>query len=243
MTAGGAGKTPVVLSLAALFRARGQQPHILSRGYGGSLKGPLRVDPARHTADEVGDEPLLLAAAAPTWIGADRVASAQAAIAAGADLLLLDDGFQNPALAYDVSLIVIDGGFGFGNGRVMPAGPLREPIARALERASAAVIVGASAHTVAFDHLPVLGARLVPLEADDLKAARVVAFAGIGRPAKFFATLRELGADPRRDARLCRSSCLQRNRSCGAGRNSPGQQRRARHHREGLGAAAACLAK
>ena len=194
VTAGGAGKTPVVLSLATAFHARGKQPHILSRGYGGSLKGPLRVDPARHTASDVGDEPLLLAATAPTWIGADRVASAQAAVAEGADLLLLDDGFQNPALLYDVSLLVIDGGFGFGNGRVMPAGPLREPVAPALERASAAVVIGASARTVAFDHLPVLGARLMPLEADDLKGARVVAFAGIGRPAKFFATLQELGA-------------------------------------------------
>lgn len=194
LTAGGAGKTPVVLSLAAMLRVRGRAPHILSRGYGGSLTGPLRVDAAHHTASEVGDEPLLLAAAAPCWIGADRVASARAAIAAGADLLLLDDGFQNPALHYDVALIVIDGGYGIGNGRVIPAGPLREPVARALGRADAVVMIGHSEPALALGRVPLLAARLEPLGADDLKAARVVAFAGIGRPAKFFATLRDLGA-------------------------------------------------
>lgn len=194
LTAGGAGKTPVVLSLAAILRAQGRRPHILSRGYGGSLKGPLRVDATRHTAREVGDEPLLLAAAAPSWIGADRVASAEAAIAAGADCLLLDDGFQNPALRYDVALVVIDSGYGIGNGRVIPAGPLREPVAAALARASAAVVIGPSEQPLALGRLPVLSARLAPVEAADLNGARVVAFAGIGRPAKFFASLAETGA-------------------------------------------------
>lgn len=194
LTAGGAGKTPVVLSLAQLLRARGRQPHILSRGYGGNLKGPLPVDPARHSASDVGDEPLLLAAAAPCWIGADRVASARAAIAAGADLLLLDDGFQNPALHYDVALVVIDGGYGLGNGRIMPAGPLREPAAPALRRASAVVMIGACEKRIELGHLPILTAQLAPLEADALRGQRVVAFAGIGRPAKFFATLTALGA-------------------------------------------------
>lgn len=194
LTAGGAGKTPVVLSLAAMLRDRGRVPHILSRGYGGSLTGPLLVDPAQHSASKVGDEPLLLAEAAPTWIAADRVASARAAIAAGADLLLLDDGFQNPALHYDVALIVIDGGYGIGNGRVIPAGPLREPVARALGRADAVVMIGHREQALALGRLPALAAHLEPLAAGDLKAARVVAFAGIGRPAKFFATLRDLGA-------------------------------------------------
>jgi tetraacyldisaccharide 4'-kinase len=194
LTAGGAGKTPVVLSLAALLSARGKRPHILSRGYGGSLKGPLQVDPAHHSAREVGDEPLLLAAAAPCWIGADRVASARAAIAAGADILLLDDGFQNPALHYDVALVVIDGGYGIGNGRVMPAGPLREPVAPALQRASAVVMIGACEKRIELGGLPILSAQLAPVEGDALKGQRVVAFAGIGRPAKFFATLTALGA-------------------------------------------------
>ena len=188
LTAGGAGKTPVVLSLAQLLRERGRRPHILSRGYGGSLKGPLQVDPARHSASEVGDEPLLLAAAAPCWIGADRVASARAAIGADADLLLLDDGFQNPALNYDIALIVIDGGYGIGNGRVMPAGPLREPLAAALERASAIIVMGYDSTALTWENKPVLRTRLVT-HGQDYDLRRVIAFAGIGRPEKFFETL------------------------------------------------------
>jgi tetraacyldisaccharide 4'-kinase len=194
LVAGGAGKTPVVLSLAAMLRQRGRQPQILSRGYGGSLTGPLRVDPTQHNAGQVGDEPLLLAAVAPTWIGRDRVASARAAIAAGADILLLDDGFQNPALHYDRALIVIDGGYGIGNGRIMPAGPLREPVAPALGRSDAVVMIGDNTQALTLGTVPMLTARLAPLDGDDLKDKRVVAFAGIGRPAKFFATLIELGA-------------------------------------------------
>jgi tetraacyldisaccharide 4'-kinase len=192
--AGGAGKTPVVLSLAQFLQKAGRRPHILSRGYGGNLPGPLQVDPARHGAGDVGDEPLLLATVAPTWIGRDRIASAKAAIASGADFLLLDDGFQNPALHYDISLVVVDGGYGIGNGEIIPAGPLREPVAQALSRATAIVMVGKNLHGFAAGGVPMLGAQLVPVGGDDLKGTRVVAFAGIGRPEKFFATLRELGA-------------------------------------------------
>jgi tetraacyldisaccharide 4'-kinase len=197
LVAGGAGKTPVTLSLAALLAGRGWRPHILTRGYGGSLRGPVAVNAARHAAAEVGDEALLLAAAAPCWVARDRVAGARAAVVAGADLLLLDDGFQNPSLAKDLSLVVVDGAYGFGNGSVMPAGPLREPISAGLGRAHAAVIMGedsSGAVSAIGGALPVLRASLTPIDATDLAGRRVLAFAGIGRPAKFYRTLAETGA-------------------------------------------------
>ncbi len=195
LVAGGAGKTPVALSLAKMLTDAGMKPHILSRGYGGSLKGPVRVDLDRHDADDTGDEPLLLAQAAPVWIGANRVTSALAAIDHGADILLLDDGFQNPSLHKDIALIVIDGGYGIGNGRVMPAGPLREPVEEALMRATAVVMMGDDPNRSAPRDKPMLRARLAPRDAVELKGQRVVAFAGIGRPGKFFATMREIGSD------------------------------------------------
>jgi tetraacyldisaccharide 4'-kinase len=193
LVAGGAGKTPVAIDLATRLTRRGARPHLLSRGYGGRAAGPLAVDPARHGADEVGDEALLLARAAPSWVAADRVAGARAAIAAGARAVVMDDGFQNPGLAKDVSLLVIDGAYGFGNGRVIPAGPLREPIAAALARADAVVLMGADEAGVRpqLGAKRVLEARLVPVAP---LAGPVVAFAGIGRPEKFFRTLAEGGA-------------------------------------------------
>ncbi len=166
LVAGGAGKTPIVLSLAELLRRQGRHPHIVSRGYGGRLAGPIAVDPAGHRAADVGDEPLLLARAAPCWVARDRVAGAKAAVAAGADLVLLDDGFQNPSLAKDLSLVVVDGAYGFGNRQVMPAGPLREPIEVGLARAGAVVIIGADeshAEAALARRLPVLHAALAPL--------------------------------------------------------------------------------
>ena len=200
LVAGGAGKTPVALDLARRLAALGRSPHLLTRGYGGSERGPLRVDPARHDAATVGDEALLLAEAAPTWIGADRAASAAAAVAAGADLLAMDDGFQNSGLTKDLSLLVVDGGYGFGNRFPIPAGPLRERLGRGLARADAVVLIGEdrwdSAALLPPD-LPLLRARLVP-DPDTAEALRnraVVAFAGIGRPEKFFETLGELGAE------------------------------------------------
>ena len=197
VTVGGAGKTTLALDLAARLIARGIGVHVLLRGYGGSSSGTRRVgrdDPARL----VGDEARLLAEIAPTWIGADRAASARAAVAAGAEALLLDDGLQNPTLEKDLSLLVIDGGFGFGNGLVMPAGPLREPVAAGAARCHAAVLIGADA-TAAAERLPralpVLRARLVPgPEAVALAGKRVLAFAGIATPEKFFATLAQAGA-------------------------------------------------
>ncbi|MCL2430645.1 MAG: tetraacyldisaccharide 4'-kinase [Alphaproteobacteria bacterium] len=195
VVAGGAGKTPVVESLLDLLAARGRHPAVLSRGYGGRERGPVQVDAAAHGARAVGDEPLMLSRLAPVWVARDRAAAARAAVAAGADCLLMDDGFQNPGLAKDLSLLVIDGAYGLGNGQVMPAGPLREPAARALARADAVVVIGEAA-----DNLgpritkPVLPAALAPVNAADFEGRRVVAFAGIGRPEKFFATLEACGA-------------------------------------------------
>ena len=196
LVAGGAGKTPVALSLGRRLAARGMAPYFLSRGYGGAIAGPLAVDPTRHRADAVGDEPLLLAAVAPTWIARDRVAGARAAAAAGAGLILMDDGFQNPTLAKDLALLVIEGAYGFGNGRVIPAGPLREAPATALARADAVVLLGED-ETSLLPHLggkPVLRGHLAPIDAADWRAAPVLAFAGIARPEKFFRSLAAAGA-------------------------------------------------
>jgi tetraacyldisaccharide 4'-kinase len=196
-TVGGAGKTPLCLDLLARLRAAGIDAHAITRGYGGRLPGPTRVDPETHTAADVGDEALLLAQAAPTWAGADRAAAARAAIAAGATAIVMDDGLQNPSLAKSTAFLVIDGGAGFGNGRLLPAGPLREPIHAAAARCRAAVLIGGDrTHALAAlpPSLPVLRAHLTPGPAmRSLAGQRVLAFAGIGRPEKFFATLEQAG--------------------------------------------------
>ena len=192
---GGSGKTPLALDLGARLLARGRDVAFLTRGYGGRRRMVTRVDLYRHDAASVGDEALLLAAVAPTFVAADRAAAARAAIVAGAELLVMDDGLQNPGLVKDCALLVIDGGAGFGNGRAMPAGPLREAVAAAAARCQAAVLIGADA-TGALGQLPrglpVLRADLLP--ATDMAGQRALAFAGIGRPEKFFATLRQAGA-------------------------------------------------
>ena len=195
VVAGGAGKTPTALAVAARLRAMGRKPVFLSRGHGGRLAGPVLVDPAQHDAADVGDEPLLLAAAGPAIVARDRVAGAALAAAHG-DVVVMDDGFQNPAVAHDLSLLVVDGEVWFGNGRVIPAGPLREPLADALSRADALLVVGGgrSIPSLPPGAPPVLRARLVPRGDPGLDRRAVVAFAGIGRPEKFFATLRSLGA-------------------------------------------------
>ena len=196
VTLGGAGKTTLVLDLAGRLTGRGV--HILLRGYGGSRRGVHLVDHS-DPATLVGDEALLLTRVAPTWIGADRAASARAAIQAGAKVLLMDDGLQNPTLEKTASILVIDGSTGFGNGRVLPAGPLREPVATAAARCQAAVLIGPDdthAADVLPPDLPVLYADLVQDASIGALAGRaVVAFAGIARPEKFFGPLRRAGAE------------------------------------------------
>jgi tetraacyldisaccharide 4'-kinase len=195
---GGAGKTPVALALARRLLAAGRAPHFLTRGYGGREAGPLRVDPARHDHRAVGDEALLLARAAPTWVSRRRAPGACAAVEAGAGVLVMDDAHQNPDVAKDLSLVVVDGGYGFGNRRVIPAGPLREPVSAGLARADAAILIGDDAvgARALIGALTVLEARLVPDEAAvaALAGKRVVAFCGIGRPDKFFDTVKAMGA-------------------------------------------------
>ena len=196
--AGGAGKTTLALDLGARLRALGHRPAFITRGYGGRLRGAAQVDPTRHSAADVGDEALLLAACAPTFRAADRAAAARLAIAGGADVLVMDDGLQNPGLIQTVSLLVIDGAAGFGNGHVIPAGPLREPVPCAASRCQAGVLIGADRHGALAclpATLPVLRAELTPgPQLGALIGQRVLAFAGIARPAKFFDMLHAGGA-------------------------------------------------
>lgn len=200
LTIGGTGKTPAVLAIAERLQGRGIAVAVVSRGYGGTLAGPLRVEPGQHESGEVGDEPLLLAASVPVWIGRDRAAAARAAAGDGAEIVVLDDGFQNPSVAKDLSILVVDAVAGFGNGRVIPAGPLREPVADGIARADLLLAVGNPAPLFAewpnLAGLPCLEGRIEPLATGMPWAGlRVLAFAGIGRPEKFFATLKGLGAE------------------------------------------------
>jgi tetraacyldisaccharide 4'-kinase len=198
VTAGGAGKTTVAMDLAERLQARRIAPHLLCSGYGGRERGPLKVDLDRHDSHAVGDEALLLARVAPTWVGRDRGASARLAVAEGAQALVLDDGLQNPTLTKSLSLLVVDGSFGFGNGRVIPAGPLREPVATGAARCQAAVLIGNDEAGVAAQlppALPVLHARLLPGDgASEVAGRPLLAFAGIANPQKFFDTLAAAGA-------------------------------------------------
>ena len=197
---GGAGKTPLALSIGARLIARGRAMHFLTRGYGGRLKGPIRVDKDQHDARDVGDEPLLLVDVAPTWVSSDRAAAARAAIDAGADVLVMDDGMQNSTLVKTNTFLVVDGEYGFGNEEVFPAGPLRETVADALKRTDEVVIVGADELELDVRlrrHTTVLRASfVVPSEdAQALHGRRIVAFAGIARPVKFLRTLAEIGCE------------------------------------------------
>ncbi len=203
LNVGGGGKTPAALALAERLVERGQHPHFISRGYGGKARCPTRVNPADHNSTEVGDEPLLLAACAPTWVGSNRAASAHAAAGQGATSVILDDGHQNPDLVHDLSIVAVDARRGFGNGQVIPAGPLRETVERGLARADILLLTGTEVERSRFlerwsGHLgvPIVAAHLQPVHMGiEWTGERVVAFAGIADPERFFRTLETLGAD------------------------------------------------
>ena len=198
-TAGGGGKTPTAIAIASALKTMGKTPAFLTRGYGGSAKGVVRVD--GQDADIVGDEPLLLAGVAPTYVSADRVAGAKAIEETDADVIIMDDGFQNPSLAKDFSLIVLDAASGLGNGQVIPAGPLRAPLDAQIARTDALLVIGdgkkANVLIAAFEaaNKPVFRAKIAPnCDARWLAVLPVIGFAGIARPSKFFATLKSNGA-------------------------------------------------
>jgi tetraacyldisaccharide 4'-kinase len=201
LTVGGAGKTPAALAVAQLLHAAHERPFFLSRGYGGQLAGPVRVNPTLHRAADVGDEPMLLARLAPTIVARDRVAGATFARSAGASVIVMDDGFQNPSLAKDLNIVLVDGSRGIGNGRVIPAGPLRAPLEPQLDHAQALIVVGAAdAAARVIDRaerrrIPIFRGRLEPDRAvvKAIGQRKVLAFAGIADPEKFFATLTGAG--------------------------------------------------
>lgn len=193
VVAGGQGKTPLALCLVSQIAGA----HFLSSGYGGTEQGPLLVDPKKHDYTMVGDEPLLLAQKAPCWVSKDRAAGIRKAVEAGARCVIMDDGFQDPSIVKDVSLLVVDGIMGFGSGRCIPAGPLREPLSRALRRAAGVVLMGKDEWgvAIAIGDKPLLRASIAPdAEPGAWVSKKLAAFAGIGRPQKFFQTLTEMGA-------------------------------------------------
>lgn len=200
INAGGTGKTPATIALVERLIGRGHKPFVLSRGYGGREEGPVLVDPARHDAAAVGDEPLLHAAFAPTVVARDRAAGARLAEKAGASVIVMDDGHQNPAVAKSLSIVTVSARGGFGNGRVIPAGPLREPLDKGLARADLLLVTAQSEEAASRAVLPtdlpcpVIHGIVEPLQMGmPWSGLRAVAFAGIGQPEAFFATLHGLG--------------------------------------------------
>lgn len=201
VSVGGTGKTPVSLAIAKLLKEKEHLFYFLNHGYKTRLKHVL-VDLTEHTAFDVGDEAMLLAFSAPTVVDNNRARGAQLAVKMGAPGIIMDDGFQNPGLIKTLSFVVVDGKKGFGNEQVLPAGPLREPVLKALERADAVIIAGEDTWGVRFylqrhqKDLPILTGKFVPnpTQAAKLKGRKVFAFAGIGNPQKFYDLLRSAGA-------------------------------------------------
>ena len=193
LTAGGTGKTPVSISFAKILTELGKKPFFVSRGYGGKLHNVL-VDNTKHTPYEVGDEPLLLSRQAPVVVNPNRYEGAKLAIKNGADIIVMDDGFQNPTLKKDLSFLVFDGEFGYGNGMCIPAGPLRESLTSGLKRAQAIIIIGEDKHNLSqkFKHLPIFKGHITP-QINKQEKEPIIAFAGIGRPEKFYTSLRLCG--------------------------------------------------
>ena len=194
ITAGGSGKTPTAVTLAKLLQKKGYHPYFVSRGYGGKLSGIILTKDSSYTAAEVGDEPLVLSRIAPVSINPDRYQAALKAQEQGADIIIMDDGFQNPSLKKDISILIIDGGFGFGNQRPLPAGPLRENLQNGLKRANAALIIGEDKNNCAQEmkNLPLFHGKIKEIE-PQTKPTQVIAFAGIGRPEKFYQSLENCG--------------------------------------------------
>ena len=197
---GGAGKTPTAIALARMARGRGLRPGLLASGYGGAATAPILVDPAVHTADAVGDEALLLAAVAPTVVSRDRVAGARRLVAEDVEIIIMDDGFQNPSLVHDLSLVAVDAAAGIGNGLTIPSGPLRAPLKPQIRRADALLVIGEGEaadpliRAAARAGTAILRARIRPTRVKEWRKDPILAFAGIGHPEKFFATLAEAHA-------------------------------------------------
>ena len=194
---GGAGKTPVAIKIGELLKIAGYNPHFISKGYAGVIKKSTLVE-TWHSPQSVGDEPLLLSEIAPTWIGKDRNNSIKLAKNMGADCIIMDDGFQNPTIHKDFSIIVINASQEFGNKRVMPSGPLRESIVRGLSRTNLIIVIGEIKNSLQKnipDHIPVIQAKFkINNENKIFKGQKITAFAGIAYPEKFFTSLREQGA-------------------------------------------------